>query len=191
MSILFKILRFFNKKEKERSLILFILIFFTAIVDTLGIASIFPFISLLSDPTLIERNSILNFFFLKFQYFNISEYSLITKIFGFMILVIFTFSLFLRSISNYFQIRFIHMREYSLSKRILEYYLNQKYSWFVDQSSSDLSKSILSEVNEFIDKAFMPLLNIIAFGTVAILLIIILFYFDTKLKFLTLLIFCI
>ena len=63
MSILFKILRFFNKKEKERSLILFILIFFTAIVDTLGIASIFPFISLLSDPTLIERNSILNFFF--------------------------------------------------------------------------------------------------------------------------------
>ena len=191
MSILFKILRFFNKKEKERSLILFILIFFTAIVDTLGIASIFPFISLLSDPTLIERNSILNFFFLKFQYFNISEYSLITKIFGFMILVIFTFSLFLRSISNYFQIRFIHMREYSLSKRILEYYLNQKYSWFVDQSSSDLSKSILSEVNEFIDKAFMPLLNIIAFGTVAILLIIILFYFDPKLTFLTLLIFCI
>lgn len=190
MSIFFKILRFFNKKEKERSLILFILIFFTAILDTLGIASIFPFISLLSDPTLIERNSTLNFFFLNFHYLNISDYSVITKIFGFMILIIFIFSLFLRSISNYFQIRFVHMREYSISKRILEYYLNQKYSWFIDQSSSNLSKNILSEVNEFIDKAFMPLLNIIAFGTVAILLIIILFYFDTKLTLLTLLIFC-
>ena len=67
MSIFFKILRFFNKKEKERSLILFILIFFTAILDTLGIASIFPFISLLSDPTLIERNSTLNLFFLNFH----------------------------------------------------------------------------------------------------------------------------
>ena len=80
MSIIFKILRFLNKKEKQRSLILFILILLTGIVDTLGIASIFPFISILSDPNLINTNPTLNFLSIKFDQLGITNYLPFTKI---------------------------------------------------------------------------------------------------------------
>jgi ABC-type multidrug transport system fused ATPase/permease subunit len=178
MSIVLKILGFLNKKEKQRSLILFILILLTGIVDTLGIASIFPFISILSDPNLINTNQYLNFLSIKFDQFGITNYFPFTKIFGYGVLIFFTISISLRSITNYLQIRFVNMREYSLARRILNYYLNQKYSWFTRQSSSNLSRNILSEVAEFMDQSFMPLLNIIAYGILVILLLSVLFYTD-------------
>ena len=178
MSIVLKILGFLNKKEKQRSFILFILILLTGFVDTLGIASIFPFISILSDPNLINTNPTLNFLSIKFDQLGITNYFPFQKIFGYGILIFFIISIFLRSITNYLQIRFVNMREYSLSKRILNYYLNQKYSWFTQQSASNLSRNILSEVGEFIDKSFMPLLNIVAYGILIILLLSVLFYTD-------------
>jgi len=178
MSIVLKILGFLNKKEKQRSFILFILILLTGFVDTLGIASIFPFISILSDPNLINTNPTLNFLSIKFDQLGITNYFPFQKIFGYGILIFFIISIFLRSITNYLQIRFVNMREYSLSKRILNYYLNQKYSWFTQQSASNLSRNILSEVAEFIDKSFMPLLNIVAYGILIILLLSVLFYTD-------------
>ena len=178
MSTVLKILGFLNKKEKQRSLILFILILFTGIVDTLGIASIFPFISILSDPNLINTNPTLNFLSIKFDQLGITNYFPFQKIFGYGVLIFFIISIFLRSITNYLQIRFVNMREYSLSKRILNYYLNQRYSWFTQQSASNLSRNILSEVAEFIDKSFMPILNIVAYGILIILLLSVLFYTD-------------
>ena len=178
MSIIFKILGFLNKKEKQRSLILFILILLTGIVDTLGIASIYPFISILSDPNLINTNPYLNFLSIKFDQLGITNYFPFTKIFGYGVLIFFTISISLRSITNYLQIRFVNMREYSLARRILNYYLNQKYSWFAHQSSSNLSRNILSEVAEFMDKSFMPLLNIVAYGILVVLLLSVLFYTD-------------
>ena len=178
MNFVFKILGFLNKKEKQRSFILFFLILFTGIVDTLGIASIFPFISILADPNLINTNPTLNYLSIKFDQLGFTNQLSFTKIFGYGILIFFLTSIFIRSVTNYFQIRFVNMREYSLAKRILNYYLNQKYSWFIQQSSSNLTRNILSEVSEFIDKSFMPLLNIVAYGIVIFLLLIILFYVD-------------
>ena len=178
MSTVLKILGFLNKKEKQRSFILFILILLTGFVDTLGIASIFPFISILSDPNLINTNPTLNFLSIKFDQLGITNYFPFQKIFGYGVLIFFIISIFLRSITNYLQIRFVNMREYSLSKRILNYYLNQRYSWFTQQSASNLSRNILSEVAEFIDKSFMPILNIVAYGILIILLLSVLFYTD-------------
>ena len=48
----------------------------------------------------------------------------------------------------YFQIRFIKC-EYSISKRLVEGYLNQPYSWFITQHSADLGTKILSETGRF------------------------------------------
>ena len=48
--------------------------------------------------------------------------------------------------SYYVQPRFALMREYSIGKRLVEGYLHQPYSWFLNRHSADLGKTILSEV---------------------------------------------
>ena len=63
MKTLKKILDLLTPAEKKRVLFLFFLILLMAVLDTLGIASILPFIAVLSNPSLIETNIILNNFF--------------------------------------------------------------------------------------------------------------------------------
>ena len=66
------------------------------------------------------------------------------------------------------------MREYSIGKRLVEGYLNKPYSWFLMRNSADLGKNILSEVNQVIANALIPIMNIIAQGTVSIALLLLL-----------------
>ena len=53
-----------RKNEKKKSLELLIIIFFLGVFELLGIFSIFPFVAILSDTSIIETN-----FYLK-QFFN-------------------------------------------------------------------------------------------------------------------------
>ena len=46
--------------EKKQSSLLLIMTITMALLDTLGIASILPFIAVLTNPNLIETNNILN-----------------------------------------------------------------------------------------------------------------------------------
>lgn len=53
-------------KEKKKAILLFFLIFLMAFLDMLGVASILPFIAVLSNPQIIETNNFLNHLFIFF-----------------------------------------------------------------------------------------------------------------------------
>ena len=55
-----KILFLLSIKERKRMTLLLLMIFIMALLEMIGVASIFPFIAILSDPSLIETNSIIN-----------------------------------------------------------------------------------------------------------------------------------
>ena len=54
-----KIYFMLNAVEKKKFLLLFFLILIMAFFDVLGVASIVPFVTLLTNPNLIETNDIL------------------------------------------------------------------------------------------------------------------------------------
>ena len=63
------------------------------------------------------------------------------------------------------------MREYSIGKRLVEGYLNKPYEVVSNENSADLGKNILSEVNQVIANALIPIMNIIAQSAVSIALL--------------------
>ena len=73
------------------------------------------------------------------------------------------------------------MRHYSISKRLLESYLRQPYSWFLSQNSSDLEKNILSEVQLVVRDGLSQLLDLVARVFLVILLTLMLIIVDLKL----------
>ena len=73
------------------------------------------------------------------------------------------------------------MREYSIGKKLVERYLHQPYSWFLNRNSADLGKSILSEVSQVVGSGIKPFLDLIAQVMVATAIIILLIIFDPKL----------
>ena len=160
--LIMKIWNLLTGYEKRRATLLLILILVMALLDTLGVASILPFIAVLSNPDLINTNVYLNSLFKASNIFgvtNIQEFLFTLGIFVFLFLV---FSLAFKALTIYAQERFVKMREYSLGLRLVEGYLKQPYSWFLSRHSADLGKNILSEVGEVTVKAISPLINLIA-----------------------------
>ena len=70
------------------------------------------------------------------------------------------------------------MREYSIGKRLVEGFLNQPYSWFLNRHSADLGKTILSEVSLVISHGLKPIMNLITYSAIAIMIIILLVLVD-------------
>ena len=73
------------------------------------------------------------------------------------------------------------MQEFRITKRLIEKYLGQPYSWFLNHNSSDLGKTVLSEVHHVVMNAIGPLLDLIAKSMIAILIIILLIIASPKL----------
>ena len=73
------------------------------------------------------------------------------------------------------------MRGYSIGKRLLEGYLHQPYSWFLNHNSADLGKNILSEVDKVVDYGISALFDLISKSIVTVTLIALIILVDPKL----------
>jgi ABC-type multidrug transport system fused ATPase/permease subunit len=70
------------------------------------------------------------------------------------------------------------MLEFSPGIRLVETYLYQPYSWFLGRNSSDMGKSVLSEVKVVIDKVIIHTMTLIAQSAAVIALLLLLVLVD-------------
>ena len=150
-----------------------------ALLDLLGVASILPFMTVITNPTLIETNSILNFMFETSKFFGVSNNEQFLIALGFLVVLVLVISLIFKALTYYFQLKFVHMREFTIGKRLVEGYL-KPYSWYLNRHSSDLAKTILSEINEIITSGIKPFLDLIAKGMITIAIITLLIVANPK-----------
>ena len=178
-----KLLYFLTPSERKNAAFLLLMILIMALIDTLGVASILPFMAVLTSPDIIETNKFLNIMFQKSKIFGIENNQDFIFVLGLSVFLLLVLSLSMRATTAYFQIRFVQMREYSITKRLVEGYLNQPYSWFLNRHSADIGKNILSEVSGIIGSGIKPILEIIAKSIVAISIITLLVLTNPKLAF--------
>ena len=162
-----KFLDLLTAREKKRAACVFVLMLITALFDVLGVASIMPFMAILADPQLIESNLAMTYVFNFLGYQNRQDFLLASGLCVFLLLIT---SLCFKALSVYSQTRFALMREYSISKQLVECYLQQPYAWFLNRHSADLGKTILSEVGNLVHGGLLPLLTLIAQCIVAVCL---------------------
>lgn len=139
-----------------------------ALLEILGVGSVIPFISVLSQPELIKTNEFLAYIY---SYLNFSNIEQFTVFLGFTFFVFFFLSICFKSFTLYAQLRFVLSHEYIIGRKLMEGYFNQPYIWFLNKNASDISKNILFEVSEVIGNGMVPLMNIISQCAVVIALI--------------------
>lgn len=180
MTVHKKILFLLNSKEKLQLILLFLMILIMAAVDMLGIASILPFMSVLTNPEIIETNDYLKKIFQLVKIYGVDNKQDFIFFIGVFTFVLLIFSLLMRAFTTYLQVKFVQMCEYSIGKRIVENYLYQPYSWFLNRHSADLGKTVLSEINLIIGSGINPLINILTQFIVAIALVTLLLIVNVK-----------
>ena len=180
MQIVKKILFLLNPRERKQATLLLFMIIIMALLEMIGVVSILPFMAVLTNPDLIETNHMLNSMFQFSNILGVENNQQFLFALGVLVFALLITSLTFKALTTYAQVWFVQMRQYSVSKRLIEGYLNQPYSWFLNRHSADLGKNILSEVGQVIG-GMSSLIDIIAKSMVTIALIILLIVIDPKL----------
>ena len=178
MKTIKKILFLLSSSERKSAYLILFFTFITALVDMMGVASILPFVAILSNPSLIETSIILNLTFNQLTIFGVKTEEEFLFALGIIVFLLLILSLIIKALTTYLQERFVQLSEYNIGKRLIEIYLQQPYSWFLNRNSADLGKNILSEVMQVINNGIRPLIELIAKSLIAIALIILLFIVD-------------
>lgn len=143
------------------------------ILETFSIAILYPLLNLafnekssfifnylISDPEDLTQSLFYNFIFLA--------------------MFIFLFSILMKGLFNWILLQYIHNCEANLSKRLLRIFLSNPYEWFIRQNSSELLKTVNSEVESLIMSFLLPMLRILTDIIITSFIILMLLFIQTK-----------
>lgn len=175
-----KFLSLFTKKELQGSYFVMTLMVLMAAMELAGIASIVPFLTVMSDPKVINTEPFLSIynFSLWFGVENNNQFLVFLALLSILVIVI---SAIFRSFTWYKTNMFIEGKRYNLAKRLVEHYLCIEYEALQSYKPSELTKNVLSEVDNLTDRIIRPVMFMIAYGVLVLFIIIVLVLYDWKL----------
>ena len=154
-----KIYSLLDARERRRGAMVLALLIIVAFVETLGVASIMPFIAVLANPEVIESNPYLAFIYQLAGFESQQSFLFFLGLVFFGLLIT---SLILKALGIWAQLRFSQNRDCAWGTRLVGGYLRQPYEWFLKKHSSDLATSVLAEVRQVVNGSLFPAMQIIA-----------------------------
>ena len=142
------------------------------IFQVVGVTSIFPFLAIAADPDRI-RHSQFGLRFLALLPPMSNRELLITA--GIVAIVGLLLSNAVNLLAEYARTRYAHSFGHWLRVRLLRRMASQPYGYFLQRNSGDLLKKVVGDVMNYIDGVLLPLLDSIARGLTAALLLATLF----------------
>jgi hypothetical protein len=103
MKNLSKIIKLLTYQERKQALYLLLMILIVAILDAVGVASIMPFIAVLTNPDIVETNTLLNKTFIYSEIFGIKTIEQFLFALGSLVFLLLVFSLIFKATLTYFQ----------------------------------------------------------------------------------------
>ena len=169
------ILSLLTPRQRTRFGLLVVLMLSMGAVELVGVASILPFLAVVADPGVIERRSGLN---LVYDALGFETSEAFLRFLGIAVFALVVGSIALRAFTFYLTTRFARGVGLSLGTALLRRYLAHPYEWYLAQSSADLGKSLLNEVNQVVTGSITPAMRLVAGSAVALMLIGLLVYLE-------------
>lgn len=186
MQILRKLFQLLSSQEQKSAGFLIVMIIIMAFFETLGVASILPFVAVLSNPEIIDTNVHLSNIFNFVKNYGVTRKVDFLFLLGVLVFVVFITSLLIRASITYLQTKFSHMWECNIGMRLLSAYLHQPYSWFLSKNSADVGKNILSETQQVVGNGVKAFIELFAKSLTAIFILIFLMIVNAKITFIIL-----
>ena len=159
--------------ERLRQLIWLMLpISLMALLETASVASIAPFLTLIDNKNLVfELDHMHKFYLLVYPNIvgSVDEFIILCGLFSiFFILIASSVKIFTTFLLN----RYTENLRSVISSYLVSRFVRRNYAFFIDRHSSDLTKVIISEVDQLISNIFRPVINMLAQTIVVIALLI-------------------
>ncbi len=166
--LIFAVSTLLNASEKRKAFYVLCMLIVTSLLEAAGVASVMPFVSVLTDPDVIDANEYLSFVY-GFLGFEDKQFFIMALGGGFIFVYISALSC--KMLTTYAILRFSYMRQHTLGRRLLSAYLRQPYTFFLERNTSDMEKSILSEVTMVTMNFIMPLLRLFSGAVIVVVIV--------------------
>lgn len=177
VSRLKKLVSFLTREEKVAGVKCLILMLFMGVFDVVGVASVMPFMALVSDPQVIQTNEYLSWLYNALRFTDEKAFLLFS---GLAVVALIIISTCFRALTLYKIYQFTFNREHSISLALIGGMLNHPYKWFLNQHSSELGKSVLFDVREVVSRCLLTFMMLLSSGFVAFLIVVMLTFVDPK-----------
>ncbi len=149
-----------------------------AVLETLSVFSVLPFIAAVSDPSgFMARPEVGRVA----ELLGIGEARTMLLVGGAVVLAL----VLATNVAGAFSLRLIHLTAWNinhyLSCRLLGAYLSRPYEWFLGRNTSGLNRNLLDEVRTAIQGVLLPLLYSLVRGMGAVMLVLVLLFVDYRL----------
>jgi ABC-type multidrug transport system fused ATPase/permease subunit len=176
------ILALLDKRERRQLIFVFLALLAMGFIELIGVGSISPFISVVSNPGIIHTNEYLE---LIYDHFNFESDRGFIIAFGIGVIIVLTLSNICLSFVTLIINLYSGKRWHSISVRLLEKYLCQPYVFYLNVNTADLSKKILNEVQTFVQRVLGVLLQFISSSIISLSIIILLIIINPLLALIT------
>jgi ABC-type multidrug transport system fused ATPase/permease subunit len=171
MNVPQKILSLLENGERGKLRIVGFAMLIMGVIELVGVGSIGPFISIVSNPDVIHTNIYLE---KAYTYFNFSSDTTFIVFAGIAVIAILAFSNFFLACVNFIINYYSGKRRHSMAMRLFEKYLRQPYIFFLNTNTAELSLNILGDINTFVDRILITSLNLISSSIICLAIIILL-----------------
>lgn len=137
-----KLISLFDARTRAQFAVLFVLMLVTAILETIGIGLIMPFIAIITDPSIIDHNMWLRS---AKHIFGIVKPSDFLLYMGVALVLFYIVKNICLGLSSYLQLRFIFSKRAALGERLLRSYLFRPYVFHLEHNTSELLRNISVE----------------------------------------------
>jgi ATP-binding cassette, subfamily B, bacterial PglK len=144
-------------KERRNAVKVLAVMIFGAFASAVMVGSVFPFLSVLSDPGMIDRVAVLSWTYAIGGFS--SDYRFLVFL-GLTAIGVIIVSNGILILQTWVVSRYTEMRTHAISRRLLAHYLAQPYEFFLGRHSGDMSTNILSEAEKVVQQFLRPLADL-------------------------------
>lgn len=177
IAIVFKQALEILSKERWKFFSVVILCIAAGAVELFGVGTLYPFLSLITRPELVQTNPTVSAIY---DYFGFADTRQFLIFSGVVALVSFTASNLFLLFKNAYLVKYCITQMARVSTSLLESYLHKPMPFHLLSNSGAMSKDVIEQSDTFTNSVLLSVLIILSDGFVLLILILFLLYLDPK-----------
>jgi ATP-binding cassette, subfamily B, bacterial PglK len=160
-----KLFQLLGPRDRRQFYFLLVVLVIVAGVEMAGIASIMPFMAVVTNPDVIQSNAWLNKVYTSLNFETEKGFLVFLGVF---VLVLLVLSNIVKATGNWITLRFHNKLHYVFARRLLARYLSQPYPFFLNRNTTELGKNILTEARNVVTGIISPATVVVASGLITL-----------------------
>ncbi len=168
-------LSLFSRRERRLSFFVLGMMILAAASSTVMIAAIWPFLSIIANPDVIQENERLRLIYEYAGFSSRYDFLVATGLAAAAVIVVTNV---IQILNLYVMSRFFLMKTHTLSSRLLEAILNRPYEFHLQQHSGNISRTVIDEAQQVVRQFLFPAGELLTSAILIVSLLAFLFVVD-------------